>query len=191
VKYREDALRTARVEYVENTQMQSIQYMNKVTSIQETQLANEKMAKLSFPEYAWPYIIPRRTDDEIKAMKPIQDQYLFRNIAEYSEFTPMKQDSFMEDYMRFNEWKVSQVRYNSEFGITHVAPKDGSIDIEQFKEDIELDEFYAKRIILKICNERALLKEPFGRGVFKENFARAFNTSDDIVGFRRKMTTVQ
>jgi hypothetical protein len=118
------------VEYVENTQMQSIQYMNKVTSIQETQLSNEKMAKLSFPEYAWPYIIPRRTEEEIKAMKPIQDQYLFRNIAEYSEFTPMKQDSFMEDYMRFNEWKLSQLRYNSEFGITHVAPKDGSIDIE-------------------------------------------------------------
>ena len=54
MKYRDDAFRTARVEYVENTQMQSIQFMNKVTSIQDTQLYNENMAKNSFPEYAWP-----------------------------------------------------------------------------------------------------------------------------------------
>jgi len=89
--------------------------------------------------------------------------------------------------MRFNEWKVSQVRYDSEFGITHVAPKDGSLDLDE----IEDNEFYAKRINLKIYNERAQLKEPFSRGVFKQNFCRAYNTDDEIVGFRKRMTTVE
>ena len=119
--------------------MNSIQVMNKVTSIQEAQLANQKMGKLSFPEYAWPYIIPHRTEEEIKQLKPLQDQYQFRNITEYSSFEPLKQNAFIEDYMRFNDWKTSQVRYDSEFGITHVAPKDGSLDLDE----IEDNEFYA------------------------------------------------
>lgn len=50
--------------------MNSIQVMSKVTTIQEVEIANQKMDKLSFPEYSWPYIIPRKTEDEIKALKP-------------------------------------------------------------------------------------------------------------------------
>lgn len=82
---------------------------------------------------------------------------------------------------------MGQVRYDSEFGITHVAPKDGALDMDE----IEDTEFYAKRINLKIYNERALLKEPFKRSVFKENFAKVYNQDEDIVGFRKKMTTVE
>ena len=89
--------------------------------------------------------------------------------------------------MRFNEWKTSQVRYDSEFGITHVPPKDGSLDLDE----IEDNEFYAKRINLKIYNERAQLKVPFSRGAFKLNFCKAYNTDDEIVGFRKRMTTVE
>ena len=58
---------------MDNTQMNSIQVINKVTSIQETQLKNQKMDKLSFPEYAWPYIIPRKSEEERKMMMPLQD----------------------------------------------------------------------------------------------------------------------
>jgi len=89
--------------------------------------------------------------------------------------------------MRFNDWKTGQVRYDSEFGITHVAPKDGSLDLDE----IEDNEFYAKRINLKIYNERAQLKVPFSRGNFKKNFCKAYNTDEDIVGFRKRMTTVE
>lgn len=186
-QYREDTLTTSRVEYVENTQMNSIQVMRKVTSIQEVQLANDKMRSLSFPEYAWPYIIPHRTEAEMKLLKPLQDQYQYRNITEYSSFEPLKQGAFIEDYNRFTEWKMSQVRYDSEFGITHVAPKDGTLDLEE----IEDNEFYARRINLKIYNERAELKEPFSRSIFKEHFEKAYNKDEDIVGFRKRMTTVE
>jgi|TARA_B110000285_G_C15052380_1_gene577700 hypothetical protein len=88
--HKEDTLTTSRVEYVDNTQMNSIQVINKVSSIQETQLKNQKMDKLSFPEYAFPYIIPRKTEEELKMMMPIQDQYQYRNIAEYSSFELLK-----------------------------------------------------------------------------------------------------
>lgn len=186
-QYRGDTLTTSRVEYIDNTQMNSIQVISKVTSIQEVRLANDKMGALSFPEYAWPYIIPRKTEEEMRLLKPLQDQYQFRNITEYSAFEPLKQSAFLEDYNRFTEWKMSQVRYDSEFGITHVAPKDGSLDLDE----IEDAEFYAKRINLKIYNERALLKEAFKRSVFKDNFEKAYNQDEDIVGFRKRMTTVE
>lgn len=45
------------------------------------------------------------------------DQYHYRNITEYSNFEPIKQNSFNEDYNRFNEWKMGQIRQDSEFGI--------------------------------------------------------------------------
>jgi hypothetical protein len=79
------------------------------------------------------------------------------------------------------------VRYDTEFGIVHHAPKDGSLDMDEI-EDIE---FYAKRINLKIYNERANAKPPMSREAFKDNFCRAYNVSEEIVGFRKKMTTVE
>ena len=55
---RDDILMTNRVEYIDNTQLNNINVMNKVTTLQEQQLANQKMRKLQFPEYAEPYVIP-------------------------------------------------------------------------------------------------------------------------------------
>lgn len=35
------------------------------------------------------------------------------------------------------------------------------------------------------------MKEAMNRSVFKNNFEKAFNHSDDIIGFRKRMTTVE
>ena len=71
--------------------MNSIQVMNKVTSLQEGELANHQIsARLRFPEYADPYVIKMRSDEDIKKMKPLQDQYQFRNLTEYSSFDTLK-----------------------------------------------------------------------------------------------------
>lgn len=126
------------------------------------------MSKLDFPEYAEPYVIAKKSEEDLKAQKPLQDFYRFWNISEYTSFEPLKQNAFLEDFTRFKEWKMSQLRYDTEFGIVHVAPKDGSIDMEE----IEDNEFYAKRINLKIFNHRSQAKEPFDRHIFKENFLK-------------------
>ena len=65
------------------------------------------MSGLEFPEYSWPYIIPRKTEEQMRLLKPLQDQYQFRNITEYSAFEPLKQSSFLEDFQRFTDWKMS------------------------------------------------------------------------------------
>jgi len=145
------------------------------------------MNKLPFPEYAEPYVIPRKSDEELKQLKPQQDVYKFNNISEYTSFEPIKQNSFIDDYMRFQEWKQSQIRYDTEFGIVHQAPKDQVLDMEE----IEDNEFYAKRINLKIYKERALQKPEFDRTIFKTNFKLCYNTDEEIVSFRKKMTTVE
>jgi hypothetical protein len=58
-------LTTSRVEYVDNTMLNSIQVMNKVTTLQEKQINNCKMNKLEFPEYALPYIIHKKSEEEL------------------------------------------------------------------------------------------------------------------------------
>lgn len=79
------------------------------------------------------------------------------------------------------------MRYDCEFGIVHIPPKDGSLDLDEI-EDLE---FYGKRINLKIYNERSNAKPPLDRSTFKNNFKKAYNTSEEIIGFRKKMTTVE
>ena len=102
---KDDVLLTSRVEYVDNTQLNSIQILNKVTTLQEMELDNQKMSKLKFPEYAESYVIPRKSEKDLENLKPMQDIYRITNISEYTSFEPLKQNAFIEDYMRFQEWK--------------------------------------------------------------------------------------
>jgi hypothetical protein len=184
---RADTLTTSRVEQVEKAQMNSIQVMRKVTSLQEAELNNNEISsRLRFPEYAEPYVIKMVDEEQLKKMKPLQDQYQMRNISEYATFDPIKQMSFNDDYQRFTEWKVSQVRYDTEFGIVHHAPKDQELDLEE----IEDNEYYAKKINGKIYRERALQRQPFDRSMFKGNFEKVWNTDADIVSFRKQNTAV-
>lgn len=162
-QHRDDYLQCSRVEYVENTQLNSMQVMNKVSTLTENQLNNQKMSKLEFPEYSEPYVIKRKSDEELEKLKPLQDIYFITNISEYTSFEPLKQNAFIEDFNRFQEWKQQQLRYETEFGIVHIPPKDGSLDLDE----IEDNEFYSKRICLKILKERALMKPVFDRGQFR------------------------
>jgi len=71
------------------------------------------------------------------------------------------QRAFANDYQRYQEWRTQQVRFNTEFGIVrrkHGISKDPkaidqsmSLDSEQ----IEDEEFYNKRIALKILRFRS------------------------------------
>lgn len=191
-------LTTSRVEYIDNTQLNSIQVLNKVTTQQEQQLANEKMSKLltsqlSLPEYAEPYVIARKSDKELEQLKPVQDIYRITNITEYTSFEPLKQNAFIEDFTRFQEWKSGQIRYETEFGLVHHPPKDlkEADDLEKFWDKVEDDEFYARRINTKIYKERAMMKPEFDRTRLKENFKGSYNTDEDVVSFRKRMTTVE
>jgi hypothetical protein len=65
--------------------------------------------------------------------------------------------AFHDDLDRWRKWKASQTRYDSEFGITHLPPKDGSLDMKK----IEEEEAVAKKINSKILRERKNKRPPF------------------------------
>lgn len=62
----------------------------------------------------------------------------------------IKQQTFNDDLDRFKKWRLSQTRYDTEFGIVHAPAKDGSIDLKK----IEDEEIISRKIISKILKER-------------------------------------
>ena len=76
---------------------------------------------------------------------------------------------------------MSCVRYNSEFAIQHLPPgKDQSIDWNK----IEDEEFYNKRIALKILKHRANPRANFVPEKFKNSAVRDMSRSGDVKAFR-------
>jgi len=78
-------------------------------------------------------------------------------VYEYQPFEMIKQMAFHDDLDRYKKWKMSQVRYENEFGVVHAPAKDGTLDIKK----IEEDEAVAKKIITRILKERKNKRAPF------------------------------
>ncbi len=115
---------------------------------------------------------------------PMPDQYLFRQVIEFPEFEPFKQEAFYEDLHRFKKWRMQQVRYDSEFGIVHVPTKDYTPDYDL----IEDDERVAKKIITKIYKERRAPREQFKPEEFKKQYIRELEQLDEMNDYHRRMT---
>jgi hypothetical protein len=75
---------------------------------------------------------------------------VFRQVLEFQPFESIKQQTFLDDLDRFKKWKISQVRYDTEFGIVHAPTKDGSIDLKKIEEEEQI----SRKIITKIMRER-------------------------------------
>lgn len=74
------------------------------------------------------------------------------------------QQAFANDYIRYQEWLMQQVRYDSEFAIVHkIGGKDG-IDPRQLEDDL----YFNKRIRNKVLKHRAQPKQEFRPEEFKQ-----------------------
>ena len=62
----------------------------------------------------------------------------------------IKQQAFADDLERYKKWKLSQTRYETEFGIVPLPAKDGSLDLKKIEEDEQI----ARKILTKILKER-------------------------------------
>jgi hypothetical protein len=91
------------------------------------------------------------------------------------------QQAFAGDYQRYLDWKMNNVRYETEFGIVHVPPsKDAKIDWEK----IEDDESFNKRVGAKILKFRAAPKEKFEFTQFKDAAMKNLKESASVKEFR-------
>lgn len=91
------------------------------------------------------------------------------------------QQAFANDYQRFNEWRMGNVRYETEFGIVHVPlSKDAKVDWEQ----IEDEEQFNKRIGIKILKSRANPRPKFEPLDFKACAMRELENNPSVKDFR-------
>ena len=97
------------------------------------------------------------------------------------EADSFSQTAFANDYERFVQWKMEQVRYDSEFGIIHApTSKDAKVDWEK----IEDDNFQNKRIAIKILKQRAQPRDQFKSELFKTQAIKEMNASETVKAFR-------
>jgi len=106
---------------------------------------------------------------------------LFSQIFKMPDCDTFNQQAFASDYQRFLEWKMNNVRYESEFGIVHApASKDAKIDWEK----IEDEESFNKRVGVKILKCRATPKPKFEPMAFKDLALKDLKESASVKEFR-------
>lgn len=89
---------------------------------------------------------------DINLLLPKQQQFLFSQIFKMPDCDSFNQQAFANDYQRYIEWRMANVRYETEFGIVHtLTSKDNKADLER----IEDEEQFNKRIGVKILKNRA------------------------------------
>ncbi len=71
---------------------------------------------------------------------------------------------------------MSQVRYDTEFGITFAPAKDGSIDLKK----IEEEEVISRKIISKIMKERRSQRAPFNAEDAQLSFLDGLAKDDEV-----------
>lgn len=147
---------------VGSTHAKAHYFMARVRTLKDKEMENMHLKSLDFPDnslYALLHLkehpAPLPSSGEPLQTQP--DQYVFRQILEFQPFEMIKQIAFNDDLERYKKWKMSQVRYETEFGIQHAPNKDGSIDTKK----IEEEEVLSRKILLRILRERKNKREPF------------------------------
>lgn len=122
-----------------STQAKIIYYLNHISTLADREQQNTQITSQDFPSnslYALLHLkneFAKLNDEPAKVQLP--DQYTFRQLFEFQPFELMKQQVFNDDLDRCRKWRLSQVRYESEFGVTHAPAKDGSLDVKKIEED--------------------------------------------------------
>lgn len=107
---------------------------------------------------------------------------MFRQFIEFQPFEVMKQQTFTDDLERYKKWRLSQTRYETEFGIVHVPAKDGSIDLKKIEEEEQI----ARKIITKILKERKNQRQPFDAAEKQLDFLHNLTNDEDASDYQRR-----
>ena len=143
-------------------------FLSKLRSQQEQNLLRGGQ----FPQNALYALLHLREGPESEAFLQQQpEHYLVRQVIEYQPFEHIKQVAFHDDLDRHRKWRLSQVRYDSEFGVTHAPAKDGTLDLKK----IEEEEAVARKIIGKILKERKTKRPEFKPSDLHLEYLRALN----------------
>ena len=127
----------------------------------------------------------RSVQNEESLLLTQPDQYVFRQIFEFQPYEYIKQVAFHDDLDRFKKWRMSQVRYDTEFGVTFAPAKDGTLDIKK----IEEDEAVAKKIITKILKERKNKRPVFNATDLQMEYLQGLNHDGEVSDYYHRVST--
>jgi hypothetical protein len=91
------------------------------------------------------------------------------------------QQAFAHDFLRYKDWQMKQVRYDTEFAITHkIGGKDG-VDPAQLEDELYVN----KRINKHILKHRAQPRADFRPEEFKQHAIKEMQSSGEVQAFRK------
>lgn len=106
----EQSIKQKMSDVVNNATVENHYFLTKVVNMKETELENQKLRDLEFPANAADTLAQKTPDEELALQLPRQEQYLYTQIFEMPDMDSFSQKAFANDYQRYQEWKMSQVR---------------------------------------------------------------------------------
>ena len=101
-------------------------YLTKVINMNQIALETTKLDSIDLPKNASQILDKPVEMPEIQLQIPVQEQYLYTQIFQLPACDEFSQKAFANDFIRYQEWKMSQVRYDTEFALVHkIGGKDG------------------------------------------------------------------
>lgn len=106
---------------------------------------------------------------------------MFSQIFKMSDCDAFNQQAFANDFQRYTDWWIGNVRYETEFGLVHLPPsKDQKVDWEK----IEDEEQFNKRVGIKILKQRANPRVRFDPQEFRAVAMKDINSNNSVKEFR-------
>jgi len=75
--------------------------------MKENELEQSKLKDLDFPQNAFNVLQKHIKKPLMSMLIPKCEQYLYTQIFEMTETDAYKQEAFLHDFRRYNEWKLS------------------------------------------------------------------------------------
>ena len=147
-----------------NSSLANHYYLTKVINMKQRELEQQKLNELEFPENAQDVLKQKIEVPEIPLLIPKQEQYLYTQIFQLPDCDQLAQEIFLKDYQNYLQWKMGQLRYDTEFAIVHLpVSKDQPVNWVAIADE----EYANKKICSRILKHRAQPNQAFTAEEFK------------------------
>ena len=137
---------------INNSSVANHYFLTKVINMKQRELEQQKLNNLDFPENANEVLSRGKEEPEPTLLIPKQEQYLYTQIFQLPDCDMLAQEIFLRDYQNYLQWKMGQLRYDTEFALVHLpVSKDQPVNWDQIADE----EYANKKINSRILKHRA------------------------------------
>lgn len=103
-----------------NSSLANHYFLTKVINMKQREIEQQCLNDLEFPNNAQEVLAPRLPSEEVTLLVPRQEQYLYTQIFQMPDCDETAQQIFSHDYQSYLDWRLNQLRYDTEFAIVHL-----------------------------------------------------------------------